>query len=658
MKPLVMNRRPAMAPEKRERLAAQMKERWQAKLAGADANGAAKKDPRATPRLWQQLTAREQKWAQKDLGAQVDRTAAFSVRHGRWEQAPIAGPDTPAAPRFAQPPLEVATEWAQQFVHGAETPLEKTMRLALAAAGTDEAGFRRLPKKEQADFLAQATGDQRPEAIAAAAKAGEGFRQIARELIERSPTNRTEFDEGKLVETTESIKVHGILQPLLVRPIKYEVRPWGGGDRFVLVRLCGDSVTELPRINLPADIVEAELKHAYASRPHFEIVAGERRWICAGRAGLAEVPCMVRNLNNRDALKAQLVENLQREDLRDLDEARGYQRMKEEGFTMDEIAEAVGKKRATIYAKLALLELPPETRAALEQGDLKASQAEIISSIGDRAAQEKFTHELLAEKDDVSFRETKARAAEIKEELAAEKKWQEETAPYQAKGYKVLTRAQSAGLFNYGSLRAGYVLASAVCEYDGKGRTWKALLGEHAPGVIVAHQAYSYSGPPGPRLLHTRAAATKALALAGHEDLAQASTKESREAKQKREREEQNEAQQAALAISRAKVGQIAAAAEARELTADVLRLIVRRFEDKARQVVERRNLPVDEKKPEHERYQKALEVFCAKADGKRLRGVVMELLCYGQWGYFDEGMVNAAGKVYGVKFQAPGKKK
>lgn len=568
-------------------------------------------------------------------------------------------------PRFQEVPLEVPAEWARFFADGAETPLEKTMRLALEAAGTDEEGFKKLPKREQNAFLAQAAGDQRPEAIAAAVQAQEGFRLIPHARLERSPTNREEFDEAKLVETTESIREHGVIEPLIVRPITYEMRDFTGG-KFMLVRVCGDTVTEGLQVNIPTEEVIAELAHATATRPAFEIVAGERRWICAGRAKLAEVPCIVRVLNDRAALMLQLVENLQREDLRPLDEARAYQRMRDAGFTMAEIEKASSKKDATIYAKIALLKLPPEAKEALAQEKISASQAQLVTSIGDESAQRGFLREIMKPRQDwqhgkqievkVSFDEAKALADKIKEELKKEADWQEKTADYTTKGYKVLTLKQSEACFNYGSLKAGYVGVNDQCDLDPEGRPWKALLGAHAPTVIVA-KASDYGATQGPRLLYARKAAEKALVLAGHKVATAAEKTESKEAARKREEEERKAREAAKLAADAEKIGQVVAAAEAKEINADGWRLIIRELQENAvaEQIIQRRGLALDPKQPEWKRHGLALDAFVAKADGRKLRGLVIELLLWDYDGANDEALA-AAAKVYGVKFQTPRK--
>ena len=143
---------------------------------------------------------------------------------------------------------------------------------------------------------------------------------------------RTRFDDAALEELTDSIREKGVLQPLLVRPK-------GSG---------------------------------------YEIVAGERRWRAAQRAGLEEVPVVIRELSDRETLEIAIIENLQREDLGPLEEARAFQNLIEFGMTQDEAAQSVGKARSTVTNALRLLSLPERATAALEAGEITAGHARAI----------------------------------------------------------------------------------------------------------------------------------------------------------------------------------------------------------------------------------------------------------------------------------------
>jgi ParB family chromosome partitioning protein len=150
---------------------------------------------------------------------------------------------------------------------------------------------------------------------------------------------RRRFDEAELDSLADSMRRHGLLQPLLVRP-------------------AGDG--------------------------RYEIVAGERRWRAAQRAGLDEVPVLVRELGERDTLEIALVENVQRKDLTALEEADGYRRLIEEfGHTQDEIATALGKSRSHVANTMRLLALPEPVRLLLDQDKLTAGHARALLGAAD-----------------------------------------------------------------------------------------------------------------------------------------------------------------------------------------------------------------------------------------------------------------------------------
>lgn len=153
---------------------------------------------------------------------------------------------------------------------------------------------------------------------------------------------RKEFSEEAMRELADSIAQHGVLQPLLVRPLL------SGG---------------------------------------YQIVAGERRWRASRMAGLATVPALIRELTDSQVMQIALIENLQREDLKPLEEAQGYQALMEEfGFTQDEISKSVGKSRPAVTNALRLLNLPEAVRGMLARGDLSAGHARTLLSFKDEAA--------------------------------------------------------------------------------------------------------------------------------------------------------------------------------------------------------------------------------------------------------------------------------
>ena len=144
---------------------------------------------------------------------------------------------------------------------------------------------------------------------------------------------RTTFDEKRLKELSDSIKKHGIIQPLLVRE---------DGNKF-------------------------------------ELVAGERRLRAAKIAGIKKVPVVVAKINDTQSLEIAILENVQREDLNPLEVSKGYQRLKEEfGYTQEQVAKSVGKPRSSVANSLRLLTLPPKIQTALEKGLLSEGHAKVL----------------------------------------------------------------------------------------------------------------------------------------------------------------------------------------------------------------------------------------------------------------------------------------
>ena len=145
---------------------------------------------------------------------------------------------------------------------------------------------------------------------------------------------RSNFDEGKLLELTDSIKNHGIISPILVREM--------GLNKY-------------------------------------EVIAGERRLRASKKAGLTTIPCLIDQKKDQDALESALIENLQREDLNAVEEARGYDRLKREfGLTQDEVASSTGKARSTIANSLRLLNLSPKVLDMLSTGQIEKGHAKLL----------------------------------------------------------------------------------------------------------------------------------------------------------------------------------------------------------------------------------------------------------------------------------------
>lgn len=162
---------------------------------------------------------------------------------------------------------------------------------------------------------------------------------------------RTQFDEEGLAALTASVRELGVLQPVLVRPS-------GGGA--------------------------------------YELIAGERRWRAAKRAGLSLIPAIVRTVDDTLSLEQALVENIQREDLNPLDEAAAYQQLLEDfHLTHDELASRVGKSRAAISNTLRLFQLPPTVQRLVAEGRLTAGHARALLTTPDRAYQEALAQRIV-----------------------------------------------------------------------------------------------------------------------------------------------------------------------------------------------------------------------------------------------------------------------
>ena len=145
---------------------------------------------------------------------------------------------------------------------------------------------------------------------------------------------RKEFDDAALAELADSIAQHGVLQPLLVRPLI------GGG---------------------------------------YQLVAGERRWRASRMAGLTEVPVVIRQMSDQEMMELALIENLQREDLSPMEESEGYRTLMESySLTQEEVARIVGKSRPAIANSLRLLSLPKEVSEMVRNGELSAGHARAL----------------------------------------------------------------------------------------------------------------------------------------------------------------------------------------------------------------------------------------------------------------------------------------
>ena len=186
---------------------------------------------------------------------------------------------------------------------------------------------------------------------------------------------RRNFAPEAMAELVASVKTQGVLQPILVR---------------------------------------RDAKHP----GDYELIAGERRWRAAQEAALHEIPAVVKDLSDREALEAALVENLQRADLNAIEEALGYKRLQDEmGFTPDRVGQAVGKNRSTIVNALRLLSLPEPARKLIESGKLSGAHGRVALAAPDPAA---FAEIMALE--DMSVRQAEARLKAMADPVTAKTK--------------------------------------------------------------------------------------------------------------------------------------------------------------------------------------------------------------------------------------------
>jgi len=167
---------------------------------------------------------------------------------------------------------------------------------------------------------------------------------------------RQSFSESEIKELSDSIQNHGVLQPILVR------------------------------------------KNRAGAISQYELIAGERRWRAAQRAGLLEIPALVKALSDQEALEIAIIENVQRHDLNPLEEARAYQRLLTEfSLTQEQVAQKVGKERATVANLLRLLKLSPEVQELVISKQLSAGHAKALLTIKESTAQISLARKAISE---------------------------------------------------------------------------------------------------------------------------------------------------------------------------------------------------------------------------------------------------------------------
>jgi ParB family chromosome partitioning protein len=175
-------------------------------------------------------------------------------------------------------------------------------------------------------------------AVAAPQPHGESVREIPIELIDRNPyQTRMRFDEAALAELAESIKASGVIQPIMVRP---------------------------------------------QQNGRYQLIAGERRWMASQKAGKQTIPAIAKNVSNEQAMEITIIENLQREDLNAMEQARAYERLgREFGLTQEQMAQRTGKDRSSVANFLRLLKLPPEVQAMVESDKLSFGHAKALMGL-------------------------------------------------------------------------------------------------------------------------------------------------------------------------------------------------------------------------------------------------------------------------------------
>lgn len=189
--------------------------------------------------------------------------------------------------------------------------------------------------------LAALLGDMAEPELMAASERG-GSKRVPIELVHPNPRNpRRQFGEAELSDLAQSIREKGVVQPILVRPAKGEAN-------------------------------------------HYEIIAGERRWRASQRAGQHEIPVIVQEVSDKEALELAIIENVQRADLNPIEEAFGYEQLIAEfGYTQQDLGQVIGKSRSHVANTLRLLKLPESVKDHLREGRLTAGHARALVTATD-----------------------------------------------------------------------------------------------------------------------------------------------------------------------------------------------------------------------------------------------------------------------------------
>jgi ParB family chromosome partitioning protein len=196
---------------------------------------------------------------------------------------------------------------------------------------------------------------------------GEGVREIPLDLIDPNPyQTRSHLDEAALEELAASIRASGVVQPIVVR---------------------------------------------YIDGGRYQLIAGQRRWAASGRAGKTAIPALVRQVSNEQAMEMTIIENLQREDLNPMEQARAFERLSNEfGLTQEQMSQRTGKDRASIANFLRLLRLPAAVQAEVSAGNLSMGHAKALMMLDSEALVLKMAERVV--KDALSVRQTEQKVHE------------------------------------------------------------------------------------------------------------------------------------------------------------------------------------------------------------------------------------------------------
>ena len=257
---------------------------------------------------------------------------------------------------------------------------------------------------------------------------GTGLREVPVGSISPNPHQpRSYFDEESLASLTASVAELGVLQPVLVREV--------GEDRF-------------------------------------ELIAGERRWRAAKRAGLPSIPVVVREVDEVLSLEQALVENLHREDLNPLEEAAAYQQLMEDfELTQEAVAQKVGKSRSAVANTLRLFQLPPSIQRLVAENQLTGGHAKALLGTPDRAFQDALAKRIVA--DGLSVREAEDEVRRHNEEVDAEPEPAADPAPPAPAAVSAPRRLRPPGLLELEELLASHLdtrVSVAMAGNDGKGK--------------------------------------------------------------------------------------------------------------------------------------------------------------------------------------------